>query len=77
MVNTTAGQALHMASKLLNMRHFRTFEGFPLGAKTRYKSNHGNPGRAPAWPISAGMALHAKTAIGQPQFRAYMQQTHP
>jgi hypothetical protein len=77
MVNTTAGLVLRMASKLLNMRHFRTFEGFPLEAKTRYKSDMATRDGLrlglfpPAWPFMP------KPAIGQPQFRAYMQQTHP
>jgi hypothetical protein len=51
--------------------------GFPLAAKTRYYPAVANEARAPTWPIAAGMAHHAKRAIGRAKFRAYMLQTHP
>jgi hypothetical protein len=51
--------------------------GFPLTAKTRYYPVVAKGARAPTWPIAAGMALHAKRAIGRAKFRAYMLQTLP
>src|ERR1700730_5267374 len=47
--------------KLLNMRDFPTFEGFPPPPKTRYNSFLANRPRASVWPISTGMAFHAKS----------------
>jgi hypothetical protein len=49
-----------MASKLLNMRDFRAWQGFPPAAKTRYYLSLGEPAKAPAWPDFTGMARHAK-----------------
>jgi hypothetical protein len=46
--------------KLLNMRDFQAGSGFPPAAKTRYNLEMEKRVRAPAWPISAGMAFHAK-----------------
>ena len=52
--------------------------GFPLTAKTRYKSSLGKPAKAvglalfpPAW------VFELNRAIGWAKFRAYMRQTHP
>jgi len=50
--------------------------GFPLAAKTRYYSAVAN-GQEIDLAIAAGMAPHAKRAIGRAKFRAYMLQTHP
>ena len=67
----------HWPPKLLNIRDFRTRQGFLCKQKRATIHFLVSRMRASVRPIYLGMAFHAKMRHWPGQFRAYMLQTHP